>query len=86
MMKFHYLAALGALALTTGAQAEAVSATTPQSIVSAMQNAGYDASLDKDSTGDPLINSASSSSNFFRLLLPLLQECRLPHHRGLRQV
>ncbi|MFZ4748083.1 MAG: hypothetical protein ACOYLK_14540 [Sphingomonas sp.] len=82
-MKLHDLAGLGALALATGAQAEAVRATRPQSIVSAMQNAGYKASLDKDSTGDPLINSAASGSNFLRLL-GLHQERRLPHHPGLR--
>jgi len=63
-MRIRYLSALGALALATGAQAEAVSATDPQSIVAAMQDAGYKASLDKDSTGDPLINSSSGGSNF----------------------
>jgi Putative bacterial sensory transduction regulator len=63
-MKFRYLAALGALALGGAAQAEAISATNPQSIVTAMQNAGYKATLEKDSTGDPLIHSSSSGSNF----------------------
>ena len=85
MMKLHDLAGLSALALARGAQAEAVKATRPQSIVSAMQNAGYKASLDKDSTGDPLINSASSGSNFLRLL-GLHKERRLPHHPDLRQI
>lgn len=63
-MRFSYLTALGALALAQAAQAEAVSATNPQSIVAAMQNAGYKATLEKDNTGDPLINSSSSGTNF----------------------
>ncbi len=63
-MKFSYLVALGALALGGTAQAEAISATNPQAIVAAMQNAGYKATLSKDSTGDPLISSSSGGSNF----------------------
>ncbi|UVO53160.1 YbjN domain-containing protein [Sphingomonas sp. SUN039] len=63
-MKLHYLAALGALVLGAAAQAEAISATSPQSIVSAMQNAGYKATLTKDNSGDPMINSSSGGSNF----------------------
>jgi hypothetical protein len=63
-MKIRYLAALGALALGGAAHAEAITATSPQSIVTAMQNAGYKAALEKDSTGDPLIKSSSGGSNF----------------------
>ncbi len=63
-MKLRYLAALGALALSGAAQADAINATSPQSIVTAMQNAGYKATLGKDSTGDPLISSSSGGSNF----------------------
>lgn len=63
-MKLRYLVALGALTLSAAAQAEAISATSPQSVVNAMQNAGYKATLSKDSTGDPLISSSSGGSNF----------------------
>lgn len=63
-MKLRHLAALVALAIGGAAQAEAVSATNPQSVATAMQNAGYKATLTKDNTGDPLINSSSGGSNF----------------------
>ncbi len=63
-MKIRHFVALGALALSSAAQAQSVSATSPQSVVTAMQNAGYKATLSKDNTGDPLINSSSGGSNF----------------------
>jgi Putative bacterial sensory transduction regulator len=52
------------LVFATTAQAQTVSAQNPQSIVSALQNAGYKAELTKDGTGDPLIRSSSSGSSF----------------------
>ena len=46
------------------AQAQMVTAKNPQSVVSALQNAGYKAELTKDGTGDPLIRSSSGGSSF----------------------
>ena len=46
------------------AQAQMVTAQNPQSIVNALQNAGYKAELSKDGTGDPLIKSSSGGSSF----------------------
>lgn len=63
-MKLQFLLALGALALSSTAHAQNVSATSPQGVVAALQNAGYKATLSKDSTGDPLISSSSGGSNF----------------------
>jgi Putative bacterial sensory transduction regulator len=63
-MRLRYLVAMGALAFGGAAQAEAVSATNPQSIVNAMQSAGYKATLGKDNTGDPMIDSSSGGSKF----------------------
>lgn len=56
--------AIAALACATAAQAQQVTARDPQSIVSVMRDAGYQAQLDTDNGGDPLIRSASSGSNF----------------------
>lgn len=56
-------AGMGLLAAGT-AQAQMVTAKSPDSLVKALQDAGYKALLSKDSTGDPLIKSASSGSNF----------------------
>ena len=64
IVKFQYLLPMAALALGGTAQAQTVSATSPQGVVAALQNAGYKATLSKDSTGDPLINSSSGGSNF----------------------
>lgn len=63
-MKIAYLAALGAFALSTTAQAQTVTAANPQSVVAALQAGGYKAILGKDSSGDPKIESASSGSRF----------------------
>jgi Putative bacterial sensory transduction regulator len=63
-MKIRHLAAIAALALGGAAHAQMVSATNPQGIVAALQNAGYKASLSKDSGGDPMIESTSSGSKF----------------------
>jgi Putative bacterial sensory transduction regulator len=60
------LAAL-AIAITivpVHARAQMVTAQDPQSVVNAMKNAGYKAELTKDPTGDPVINSGSSGSDF----------------------
>ncbi len=46
------------------AQAQMVTAKNPQSVVSALQNAGYKAELTKDGTGDPMIKSSSGGSSF----------------------
>ena len=63
-MKLRILTGLIALCLSGAAHAQMVSATSPQGIVAALQNAGYKETLSKDETGDPLINSASGGSNF----------------------
>jgi hypothetical protein len=46
------------------AQAQMVTAKDPSSVIKVLQNAGYKAELSKDDSGDPLIQSASSGSNF----------------------
>ncbi|HEY0957896.1 MAG TPA: YbjN domain-containing protein [Novosphingobium sp.] len=58
------LTGIGAFATMGAAQAQMVTAVSPQSVVDAMQNAGYRAVLKKDSAGDPLIESSSSGSSF----------------------
>ena len=63
-MKFRHFAAIAALAFAGTAHAQLVSPTSPQAIVNALQNAGYKATLGKDNTGDPLIDSSSGGSNF----------------------
>lgn len=52
------------LALTDVVQAQTVHAGDPQSIVAALQSAGYKAELTKDDSGDPLVSSASSGTEF----------------------
>ncbi len=65
MRKFALaLVACAGIAYATPAMAEAVQAQNPSSIMKALQGAGYRAELSTDSTGDPLINSSSSGSNF----------------------
>jgi Putative bacterial sensory transduction regulator len=46
------------------ARAQTVTAQNPQSIVAALQGAGYKAELSKDGTGDPLIRSSSGGTSF----------------------
>jgi hypothetical protein len=53
-----------ALALTAPASAQTVKGQDPQSVVKAMQAAGYAAKLTTDKAGDPLIESSSSGSSF----------------------
>lgn len=53
------------LAAATPAAAPAtVDAAKPESIVTALQDAGYKAVLKKDGSGDPLITSAASGATF----------------------
>lgn len=58
------LAGLMLLGLATGACAQSVSAAWPQSVVAAMQDAGYRATLAVDSYGDPMIESAAGGKEF----------------------
>ncbi|WP_084583384.1 YbjN domain-containing protein [Sphingomonas azotifigens] len=61
-MRTWLLTALG-LAIAVPAQAQ-VRSTEPQSIVKALQDAGYKAELTKDKDGDPLIRSAAQGYKF----------------------
>jgi len=57
--------ALAALVAFSGtAHAQMITAQNPQSIVGALQNAGYKATLGKDDSGDPIVRSSSGGSNF----------------------
>ena len=58
-----WLAAAAAL-LAVPASAQNVRASDPQTIVQALQGAGFKAELRKDGEGDPMIVSASSGSEF----------------------
>lgn len=55
------LLALGAAPLAAQAQGEMVSASQPAGIMMALMNAGYDAELTRDSSGDPLIKVNTAS-------------------------
>jgi hypothetical protein len=65
-MKSYAFAAAVALAFgsAAGAAAPMVRAQDPQSLVSAMQKAGYKAELGTDKVGDPMISSGYSGSTF----------------------
>lgn len=64
-MAFKWLAAALALsAFAHPAHAEMVRAQNPQSLVKAMQEAGYMAKLGVDKVGDPKIDSSVSGSRF----------------------
>ena len=52
------------MAAAAPAQASNVTARDPQSIVAALQKAGYQAKLTKDDVGDPMIESSSGGSQF----------------------
>jgi hypothetical protein len=56
--------AIAAAGLAMPAQAQTVSARKPESLVSALQAAGYGAKLEKDSGGDPMIVSAAHGHPF----------------------
>lgn len=58
-----FFAAL-ALAAPAALNAQTISAADPQSIVRAMQAAGYRAELTRDPQGDPLIRSSTAAANF----------------------
>lgn len=58
------LACVAGFTFAGTAQAQTVTATNPASIVKVLQDNGYRAELSKDPTGDPMIKSASSGSNF----------------------
>jgi hypothetical protein len=65
MRKFAFaLGCAAALGFAAPAAAADVQAQDPQSVVGALQQAGYRAQLDQDDTGDPLIRSAASGSDF----------------------
>ena len=65
-MKPYAFAAAVALAFgsAAGAAAPMVRAQDPQSLVNAMQKAGYKAELGTDKVGDPMISSGYSGSTF----------------------
>jgi hypothetical protein len=56
--------AVAALAFAAPANAAMVRAQDPQSIVAALQGAGYNAQLGTDKTGDPMVTSAVSGTKF----------------------
>jgi hypothetical protein len=58
------LAAVAVFGHAGTAQAQMVAAKDPSSVIKALQKAGYKAELSKDDSGDPIIQSASSGSNF----------------------
>ncbi len=64
MIRNMIIAFAATFAFAGTAQAQMVTAKNPQSVVSALQNAGYKAELTKDGTGDPLIRSSSGGSSF----------------------
>jgi Putative bacterial sensory transduction regulator len=53
-----------ALGFGGAAQAQMVVSQNPQSVAAAMQAAGYRAELSADDSGDPMIRSTSSGTNF----------------------
>lgn len=63
-MKKIAIAAAALVAFSGTAHAQMVRAQDPSSVVRALQGAGYKAEVTKDDTGDPLIRSTSSGSNF----------------------
>jgi hypothetical protein len=60
-------AALLAAGGTASAHAQMVRAQDPQSLVKVLQEAGFQAALDKDSRGDPRITSGLSGTRFYIL-------------------
>jgi hypothetical protein len=64
-MKSKWLAfAAFAGAWSLPAQAQMVTAAKPETVVKALQAAGYSAKLEKDGTGDPMIVSAANGHPF----------------------
>ncbi|MGA9583615.1 MAG: YbjN domain-containing protein [Allosphingosinicella sp.] len=64
MRLFGWAMAIAAAAAAMPAQAQLVSAAKPETLVKALQAAGYTAKLEKDSTGDPMIVSAVNGHPF----------------------
>lgn len=64
MFKKLVAVAAAILAFSGTAHAQMVRAQSPQSVVDALQGAGYKAVLTTDGTGDPKIESASSGNKF----------------------
>jgi hypothetical protein len=56
--------AIAAAGMALPAQAQTVSARKPESLVGALQSAGYSARLEKDGTGDPMIVSGVNGHPF----------------------
>jgi hypothetical protein len=64
-MKLRHLAPAALIAFTAvPAAAQTVKAQDPQSLVAALQAAGYAAKLGTDKGGDPMITSGASGTNF----------------------
>ena len=63
-MCFRYLSTLLLAASSLAVQAQSVTASNPRSLVDALQSAGYRGELDADSSGDPLVRSASEGTNW----------------------
>ncbi len=63
MRKFA-VAAAALFCFSGAAHAQMVRAQDPSSVSRALQSAGYKAEMTKDDSGDPLIRSTSSGSNF----------------------
>jgi hypothetical protein len=61
------LTTMASLWLASGAHAQMVTAQDPSSVAKVLQNKGYQAELTKDDSGDPMIRSASSGTNFLIL-------------------
>lgn len=61
-----FLIAMGiaASAVGTPVMAQTVDSARPATLVAALQEAGYKATLDTDSSGDPRIKSGASGANF----------------------
>jgi hypothetical protein len=65
MMRFlGWTVAIAAAGISLPAQAQMVSAKKPETLVSALQAAGYSAKMEKDGTGDPMIVSGTNGHPF----------------------
>ncbi len=60
----HALAGAVLMTMPVAAQAQSVTATDPEAIAAILRAEGYKAELTKDGSGDPMIRSASSGTNF----------------------
>lgn len=64
LKKMILCAGIAAWGMAGPALADEVRSDDPSSLVRAMQNAGYRAELTKDNSGDPMIKSSASGSDF----------------------